>query len=99
MKNLILIMIIALIPTLAQAQQVQQCGPHDEVAEFLTKKHGEKIVGIGVIRDHAVEFWLSEKGTWSYVVTNSQGVSCIMAVGTEWQVFTPEYKKSNEPNS
>lgn len=99
MKKIILIMLFALIPTIAQAQQGPSCRPHDEVAKFLTEKHGEQVAGIGVARNHAVEFYVSERGTWSFVVTSPDGISCIMAVGADWQTLTPEYGNPNETDS
>lgn len=53
---------------------------------FLTEQYHEHPVAMGLIRvDIMMELFVSETGTWSVVLTNTDGLSCINAAGTNWE--------------
>lgn len=76
---------LALLPATLQAQA--NCGQRDAVVNKLSGKYGEAFSGGGLQNAESVfEVWLSEeKGTWTILMTRADGVSCIMASGTNWR--------------
>ncbi len=66
------------------------CADRDLVVKRLQSKYAEAMVAGGLqgARDNKVtmlEVWSSEKtGTLTVIMTNAQGVSCILAAGTDW---------------
>ena len=79
-------------PVLAQGMQ---CAARDRVVERLESKYTEVLTAGGLQgattgRTTLVEVWASEKtGTFTVIMTNPQGVSCIIAAGTDWHQETP----------
>ena len=62
------------------------CGSHDAVAKALTTKYKEARRIMGVVNAKAVmEIFMSPQGTWTVVVTDTNGVACIIATGQDWQ--------------
>ncbi len=72
-------------PPVAQAQMV--CGTRDVVVGKLDKIYGEVRRGGGLAGPTAIiEIWVSEAtGTWTILKTTPNGLTCIMAVGDNWQ--------------
>ena len=62
----------------------------DIVVERLQSKYAEAMVAGGLQGSHdnkmaMLEVWSSEKtGTFTVIMTNAQGLSCILAAGTDW---------------
>ena len=80
------VLALALIaPTLAQAQS--NCAARDRVVQSLETSYGEVFAGGGMQNAQRIfEVWFSEeKGTWTILMTNADGKSCIMASGTNWR--------------
>ena len=72
------------ISTAAAAQPV--CGTHGTVSENLKNVYAEAPVSIGVTTSGAViEVFASEKGTWTLVLTQPNGLSCLIAAGLDWE--------------
>lgn len=64
----------------------QACSPHEDIVEKLKGKFQEKQLGYGLIGDKAImEFYASQKGSWTIIVTRSNGISCVVAAGTDWE--------------
>lgn len=63
------------------------CASRDQVVDRLAGKYGEAFSGGGLRNAESVfEVWVSEeKGTWTILLTRSDGISCIMASGTNWR--------------
>jgi hypothetical protein len=62
------------------------CGQHDEIVEALTSKYQETRRILGVINASTVmEIFLSPMGSWTVLMTNTSGMSCINASGESWQ--------------
>jgi hypothetical protein len=69
----------------ARAQEQQQCGPRDQVVKVLNAKYQESQRALGLINEKAMmEVYISPAGTWTMVVTNEQGMSCVLAAGEAW---------------
>jgi hypothetical protein len=72
-------------PANAQVQGQQQCGPHDQVVKVLSAKYQESQRAMGLINEKAMmEVYISSRGTWTMVVTNEAGISCVLAAGEAW---------------
>ena len=62
-----------------------RCGPHGEIIKVLAGKYQEQRRALGLINEKAVmEVYISPKGTWTMLVTDHAGVSCVLAAGESW---------------
>lgn len=75
--------------TTATAQS--DCAPRDTAVEYLSEQWGEAIVGAGLESPTSIlEVWVAEEtGTWTIVRTTPDGMSCIVASGTDWRKGAP----------
>ena len=80
----------AFIPVAATAQQ--QCADRNVVTERLTANYGESFAGGGLRNSESIfEVWMSEEsGTWTIIMTTPNGLSCVMAAGTDWRSTLPD---------
>ena len=63
-----------------------RCGPRAEVLEMLSERYDETRRGIGISGPTQVlEVYASESGTWTVLVTDPQGRSCLVASGRSWE--------------
>jgi hypothetical protein len=84
----------ALVPNTAAAQQV--CAERIGVLKHLDKTHKEAPRALGLTSSgQVVELLVSEKGSWTLIVTAPSGLSCLIAAGENWE--TMERLASNEP--
>ena len=69
----------------ANAQQV--CAPHETVALQLEEKFAELVVGRGLTPNGKamVELFVSESGSWTMLVSEPSGQSCVVATGEGWR--------------
>ena len=76
-------MLLATVP--ASAQQV--CLSHDAAVTRLEKEFDEKVVGRGIANGGKAmfELFVSEAGSWSVVVSQPNGHSCVVASGESWR--------------
>jgi hypothetical protein len=76
---------LAGLSTSSLAAQTVLCGKHSAFVEALKTKFNESRQAIGISGTNSViEFYLSEAGTWTMLVTSANGVTCIMAAGHSW---------------
>ncbi|WP_201832611.1 hypothetical protein [Microvirga zambiensis] len=65
------------------------CGPRDKLVEALSDQYKESPVGIGLAQSGQVlEVFASSSGSWSMVMTASDGKTCIIAAGDNWEMIT-----------
>ena len=68
------------------AEAATQCGNHDKILDVLGNRFKETRRVMGVVNAKAVmEIFMSPQGTWTMVITNTSGLSCITSSGEEWQ--------------
>ena len=82
-------MAIAAPPAHAQAQA--NCGARNVITAKLQESFKESHRASG-LQDSArlVEFWTSEEtGTWTVLITQPNGTSCIAASGRAWVEYPP----------
>ena len=73
-------------PAAAQAPLAEiLCEPTSRLSNKLAKQHGEARFARGTQGpDQIVEIWTDERGGWTLVVTYATGISCIVAMGENW---------------
>jgi len=88
-----LTLLAALVPTALSAQT--NCAERTTVVAKLETSYGEEFAGGGLQNaNHVFEVWFSdEKGTWTILMTRADGMTCIMASGTNWREAMPGLKK------
>lgn len=60
------------------------CGPHDDVVSTLGGKYKEFQAARATSNGMLVELFVSDK-TWTMILTNGSGVSCLIAAGENWE--------------
>ena len=84
LSALILIIGSSLFAPAASAQPV--CGAHRTVSDNLKKSYAEAPVSMGVTMGGGViEVYASAEGTWTLVITQPNGMSCLIAAGQDWE--------------
>jgi hypothetical protein len=72
--------------SVAAEAAAMKCGKHDDIAKVLTSKYQETRHILGVVNSRMVmEIFTSPMGTWTVLVTGTDGTSCVTASGEEWQ--------------
>ena len=62
------------------------CAQRNNVIDTLDSQYKESPRAIGLVSKEAVlEIFVSETGTWTVVVTDPAGVSCVLAAGQSWE--------------
>lgn len=66
------------------------CGPHEKIVKQLESGYEEARSGFGLSGNGAlVELFVSKaKGTWTFMLTRPDGVTCLMATGGNWEHMT-----------
>ncbi len=92
MKHLLLASAIAAFAPIG-ALAMESCGHRDQVVKSLEGKYSETHIASGFQSSAGlVEIWASESdGTWTILLTQPNGQTCVMAAGTHWleNVATP----------
>ena len=73
----------------APPAQANNCALRDKVVDRLQTKYSESLTAGGLQGSKnvqtMVEVWASEKtGTFTVILTNPQGISCVVATGTDF---------------
>lgn len=72
----------------AQAQSV--CGDRTEIIKVLAAKYKELPRAFGIAgQRHLAELFVSQSGSWTMLMTQPRGVTCILATGVDWQEMPP----------
>jgi hypothetical protein len=74
------------VGTTAASAQYQYCVEHGDLVAHLTEKFQERQVAFGLIGHMAImEVFVAETGSWTIIVTDVAGRSCIVAAGEHWE--------------
>lgn len=86
MKSTVLALIIGSVASAATAQH-SFCGNREEIVRTLEQKYGEKRRGMGLQNAQTVlEIFASDTtGTWTLVVSRTDGSACAVAAGQAWR--------------
>ena len=84
--TLIAAAVLAAPAALAQQQQPQQpCGPRAQIVQKLGDEYKENQQAVGYVNETAVlEVFVSAKGTWTIIATGTDGNSCLLSAGKDW---------------
>ena len=88
-------MFIVFYATNVDAQNFN-CDDRGKVLRHFEKSYSEVPVAFGLANNSVVlEVLSSREGeTWTIIVTSPQGISCLMASGTDWEMmFPPDLNK------
>ncbi len=80
----------ALFLSVSSANAEQFCAPRDRAVIQLEKQFGEMVSGRGLVANgkRMFELLVSEKGSWTVLISDPNGRSCVMASGGNWQAMT-----------
>lgn len=77
---------VSLYPVPLATAQETPCAERNNVIDTLDAQYKESPRAIGLVSKEAVlEVFVSETGTWTVVVTDPEGVSCVLAAGQSWE--------------
>lgn len=81
----------------ATAEQVP-CSTHTNIIEQLERRHSEVPVSLGLSTAGKLVqvFSTADGATWTIVLTQPDGTSCVVAAGEHWQTWPP---KSLDPEA
>jgi len=76
------------------------CAPRESIIERLEASFGEALTGGGLqSASQILELWTApETGTWTALVTNANGISCIVASGTNFHIEEPNLPVAGVPS-
>lgn len=79
--------------------QTLACGARDEMINRLKSNFGEAQTGLGLISEARIlEVWSSEEtGTWTILMTDARGQTCMVAAGEAWKTMPMEAMVKGEP--
>jgi hypothetical protein len=94
LAGLAVLCLVAMGVNYASAAQ-SQCGPRAEVISQLAKQYHEVPLAVGTINDKVImELYASVEGTWTYLLSNTDGISCITGAGANFQFDTKMFDKA-----
>jgi len=76
------------------------CAPRETVIERLTASFGEGLAAGGLQSEaQVIEIWAApETGTWTVLMSRADGLTCVMASGTNWHQQKPEVAVKDVPS-
>jgi hypothetical protein len=78
--------VLSFHPMPVATAQDTPCAERNNVVDTLGSQYKESPRAIGLVSKEAVlEIFVSDSGTWTVVVTDPQGVSCVLAAGQSWE--------------
>ena len=82
-----LIAAYALFVSAPPANAEQFCAPRDKAVMQLAKQFGESVSGRGLAANgkRMIEMFVSDKGSWTVLISDPNGRSCVMSSGENWQ--------------
>ncbi|MDX8432734.1 MULTISPECIES: hypothetical protein [Mesorhizobium] len=77
--------VFAICGGVAQAVAGGQCAARADVIKALGEKFHESEAARGLVNPNVIlEIFVSEKGTWTILATDTHGLSCIITAGDGW---------------
>ena len=76
------------MPALAETS----CGPRADIVAKLAQEFHEDQQAVGFVNENAVlEVFVSGSGTWTIIATSTDGKSCLISAGQDWE--SPSFVK------
>jgi len=78
--------LLLLSAAIRPAAAVEACVLHDVALQQLSKYYSEQVAGRGLTADgqKMIELLTSEDGSWTLIITDVNGRSCMLASGDVW---------------
>ncbi|RWM92277.1 MAG: hypothetical protein EOR84_19870 [Mesorhizobium sp.] len=74
------------VGTNAASAQYLHCVEHGDLVAHLSEQFQERQFAFGLIGDMAImEVYVADSGSWTIIVTDVAGRSCIVAAGEHWE--------------
>lgn len=88
--GIITLLAVVTVPSAVKAAPAS-CGPRNDILAQLHEKYRETPAAVGLAHDGTlVEVLTNEDGsTWSIMLSQPGGVSCLVATGESWQELNP----------
>lgn len=82
------------------AQPAPRCFARDRLVANLAATYSEHLAGGGLqSATGLIEVWTTATGsTWTILMTRPDGISCVMATGTDWATHKPAAAPAGEMN-
>jgi hypothetical protein len=75
------------LSTAHPAYSISVCARYEDLKQTLSKRYQEKISAYGLSKQKdKVEIFVSKSGTFTILATRPDGLSCILAVGDNWEL-------------
>ncbi|WP_376702851.1 hypothetical protein RQ479_25525 [Mesorhizobium sp. ISC25] len=75
-------MALSAVPAMA----AEQCAARADMVKALGEKFHENPRAVGVVNPNVVlEVFVSDKGTWTILASDTKGQSCVISVGEGWE--------------
>ena len=82
--------LIFMLASIARAEGAH-CATHDQISKGLSEQYKESNIGMGVVSATAmIEIYISKAVTFTVVRTQTDGMSCIVYAGNDWQSMKPD---------
>jgi hypothetical protein len=77
---------LVLLWTAAAGAQQSNCLPRDRAIAHLAGQFDERVASQGLVEGGKaiIEVLVSQAGTWTVLVTDTGGISCVVASGESW---------------
>ena len=93
-RPLLIAAALVLLSSAAVAQNI--CAPREDVVKRLWAKWQEAQITVAMINDgRLLEIFVSEKGSWTAIISDPNGRSCVASAGQEWTIFDAPKKPGN----
>jgi hypothetical protein len=77
---------LACVATTSANALAIQCAKHNQMVGLLSKKYSENPVAMGTVNeDRFMQLFVSARGSWTILVTKTDGEACIVAAGQNWE--------------
>lgn len=98
-KDLIALLLgLGALAAAAPAQAETRCGPRDAVLKMLAERYDETRRGMGLAgQTQVLEVYASKDGTWTVLVTDPEGRSCLVASGQGWEDLRDALPPEGQP--
>ena len=73
--------------TTSQALAQSACMERADLVATLSDRYGESVTAAGLTTGSYVEIWSAPSGSWTFTMTNPEGVSCVIASGQSFEIL------------
>lgn len=84
--TVVLFFALTVHPAVTLSQQEYNCASQSDLRNYLDEAYAEKLAAVGMVNEQTImEIYVADTGTWTVVLTNPAGVSCLVLSGKGWQ--------------